>query len=180
MGGNVAGVLANEHPDEVVSLTLMEPQGVEAPIPSEMDVLVRAGQAPLVPARPADFDHLVELAFVKRPFIPRAVYLHLRHQALTLAPLHRRIWNDLCSPEHLYLLEQNLPGIRAPTLVIWGDSDRFLHASTLEKLMTGLRDVQVVRMRACGHAPMLERPAEAARHFLSFVARLAERPATQN
>ncbi len=172
MGGNIAGVLAHDYPDEVESLTLLEPQGIESRVPTAMDVQIQQGQTPLIPARNEEFDRLVDMAFVKRPFIPRAVYRYLRTQALALETLHRVIWKDLWSSEYPYLLEKNLPGIDAPTLVIWGDSNRFLHETALEKLERGLRDVRVVRMKACGHTPMLERPAEVRKHFVDFVSRL--------
>jgi len=177
MGGNIAGALAHDHPDEVASLTLIEPQGIESRTPTALDLEIAQGLVPLVPEQPKDFDRLLDLLFVKRPFIPRAVYLLLRQRALAAAPLHRVIWNDLWDPASPYPLEHNLSGIRAPTLVIWGDSNRFLHDTAIEKLERGLRDLRVVRMTACGHAPMLERPAEVAAHFEAFLASLA-RPAT--
>jgi abhydrolase domain-containing protein 6 len=172
MGGNIAGVIAHDDPDEVESLTLLEPQGIESRIPSAMDLQIRQGQTPLIPAREEEFDRLVDMVFVKRPFIPRAVYRYLRKQTLASEALHRVIWKDLWSPAYPYLLERNLPGIRTPTLVIWGDSNRFLHETAIEKLERGLRDVRVLRMRACGHTPMLERPAEVRKHFVEFVSRL--------
>jgi pimeloyl-ACP methyl ester carboxylesterase len=175
MGGNVAGVLAHDYPDEVESLTLLEPQGIESRIPTAMDVQISRGETPLIPADAEDFDRIIELAFVKRPFIPRAMYLYLRKQALAFEGLHRVVWKDLWDPEYPYLLEKNLPGICAPTLVIWGDSDRFLHETAIEKLEQSLRDVRVVRMKACGHTPMLERPAEVAKRFEAFVTRLESR-----
>ncbi len=172
MGGNIAGLLAHDRPGEVESLTLLEPQGIESRIPTAMDLQIRRGQTPLIPAREGEFDRLVDLAFVKRPFIPRAIYRYLRRQALSLETLHRVVWRDLWSGEYPHLLETNLPGIGAPTLVIWGDSNRFLHDTALEKLELGLRDMRVVRMKACGHAPMLERPAEVRKHFEAFVSHL--------
>jgi pimeloyl-ACP methyl ester carboxylesterase len=172
MGGHIAGVLAHDHPEEVESLTLLEPHGIVSRIPTEVDVQIRQGLAPLVPREPAEFDHIVDMLFVKRPFIPRAVYLQLRHKALASEPLHRVIWRDLWNPETANLLEQILPGIRTPTLVIWGDSNRFLHETAVEKLEQGLRDVRVVRMKACGHSPMFERPAEVVEHFEQFLTHL--------
>jgi abhydrolase domain-containing protein 6 len=177
MGGNVAGVLAHDHPDEVQSLTLLEPLGIESRIPTAMDLQIQKGETPLVPSTAEEFDHIVELAFVKRPFIPRAVLRYTRTKALASEPLHRVIWKDLWHAGEPYLLERNLPGIRAPTLVVWGDSNRFLHESAIEKLEKGLRDVRVVRMSACGHTPMLERPAETRKHFEEFIAHLT-RPAS--
>lgn len=170
MGGNVAGALAHDHPDEVISLTLLESQGMESRTPSVIDLEIRAGKNPLIPKTPEEFALLVERAFVKRPFLPRAVYLHLRKTALDCVPLYEVIWKDLW--EDPYPLERHLPGIRGPALVIWGDTNMFLHETALEKFEQGLRDVRVVRMKACGHTPMIERPAEVWRHFEEFVARL--------
>ena len=172
MGGNIAGLIAHDFPDEVASLTLLEPQGIESRIPTALDLQIRGGLVPLIPATVEEFDRLVELAFVKRPFIPRAVYLYLRTEALASRALHRVVWRDLWSPRYPYLLEKHLPGIRAPTLVVWGDSDRFLHETALEKLERDLKDVRVVRMKACGHTPMLERPKQVANYFEGFVTRL--------
>jgi pimeloyl-ACP methyl ester carboxylesterase len=172
MGGNIAGILAHDYPDEVASLTLLEPQGIESRIPTAMDLQIQQGQTPLIPANEEEFDRIIDLLFVKRPFIPRAMYLYMRKQALAFETLHRCVWKDLWDPEYPYLLEKNLPGIRAPTLVIWGDSDRFLHETAIEKLEQGLRDVRVVRMKACGHSPMLERPAEVGRHVEAFITSL--------
>jgi pimeloyl-ACP methyl ester carboxylesterase len=169
MGGNICGLLAHDFPDEVVSLTLLEPQGIASRIPTALDLQIRSGLAPLIATTPEEFDRLVASAFVKRPFIARAVHLYLQHVSLTAAPLHRVVWNDLWSSKHPYLLEKYLPAIQTPTLVIWGDSDRFLHESALEKLERDLSDLRVVRMKACGHTPMLERPAEVAMHFEAFV-----------
>jgi pimeloyl-ACP methyl ester carboxylesterase len=56
----------------------------------------------------------------------------------------------------------------------------FLHHTAIEKLERDLTDVRVVRMKACGHAPMLERPAEVANHFESFVEQLAHHTADPN
>lgn len=170
MGGNVAGALASAHPDEVISLTLLESQGMESRTPSVIDLEIRAGKNPLIPKTPEQFALLLERAFVKRPFLPRAVYLHLCKKALDCVPLYEVIWKDLW--EDPYPLEKNLPGIRAPALVIWGDTNMFLHETALEKVKQGLRDVRVVQMKACGHTPMIERPAEVWRHFEEFVARL--------
>src|SRR5690242_3531531 len=95
MGGNVAGQLAHDFPDEVRSLTLLEPQGIESREPSLLDGEISQGGTPLVPETPAEYDRLVALAFVKRPFIPSAVHTFLRKRALDAAPLHRLIWRDL-------------------------------------------------------------------------------------
>ena len=53
-------------------------------------------------------------------------------------------------------LQAALPGLQAPTLVLWGRDDRFVPAAHAEVLRQGLPDVSVQVWDACGHAPMVE------------------------
>jgi pimeloyl-ACP methyl ester carboxylesterase len=53
-------------------------------------------------------------------------------------------------------LQAALPGIQAPTLVVWGHEDRFVpptHAEVLRRLLPNV-DVQI--WDGCGHAPQIE------------------------
>jgi pimeloyl-ACP methyl ester carboxylesterase len=166
-GGHIAGVLAHDFPDGVLSLTLVETHGVHSQAPSLVDVEIARGEHPLVPATPREFARLAALAFVRRPFLPGAVLRALCADALATRPLRLRIWADLVGANH-YLLESLLPRITLPTLILWGDSDRFFHRTAVETLRRGLPHARVIVMERCGHVPMAERPAEFARHLERF------------
>ena len=58
----------------------------------------------------------------------------------------------------LNLLESSMAGIQAPTLVIWGENDRVLHVSGIEKFINGIKNIQAVALERCGHIPFIERP----------------------
>jgi pimeloyl-ACP methyl ester carboxylesterase len=167
MGGHVAGVLAHDFPERVVSLTLVETHGVHSRVPSLVDVEIARGACPLVPATAREFSRLAKLAFVRRPLIPGAVLRVLCADALASRPLRMRIWADLWG-SHAYLLESLLQRLALPTLIVWGDSDRFFHRTAIETLRRGLPHARVVVMERCGHVPMFERPAEFARHLERF------------
>ena len=169
MGGHIAGVLAHDFPERVLSLTLVESHGVRSPAPSLVDVEIARGDFPLVPATAREFMRLVELAFVRRPFLPAVVLRALCGDALESRPLQMQLWRALTGPQ-AHLLESLLPRLTLPTLVVWGDTDRFFHRSTVETLRRGLPHAQVVLMDRCGHLPMFERPVEFAAHFTRFVA----------
>jgi len=166
-GGHIAGVLAHDFPDGVLSLTLVETHGVHSQEPSLVDVEIARGEYPLVPATAREFARLAALAFVRWPFIPGAVLRALCADALASRPLRLRIWADLVGANH-YLLESLLPRLTLPTLILWGDSDRFFHRTAVETLRRGLPHARVIVMERCGHVPMAERPAEFARHLERF------------
>jgi abhydrolase domain-containing protein 6 len=72
------------------------------------------------------------------------------------------------SPE-LGALEPDLPKIKAKTLVLWGANDRVTDVSAVQVFKKGIPDCSTVIMKDCGHLPMIERPEEAAGHYLEFL-----------
>jgi pimeloyl-ACP methyl ester carboxylesterase len=59
--------------------------------------------------------------------------------------------------------------IQAPVLIIWGDRDRILDVSGASVLDKGLKNHQTVIMKETGHVPMMEKPAETAAAYMSFL-----------
>jgi len=53
-------------------------------------------------------------------------------------------------------LHAALPGIQAPTLVLWGRDDRFVPCAHAEVLRQRLPNVEVQIWDRCGHAPQIE------------------------
>ena len=53
-------------------------------------------------------------------------------------------------------LHAALPGIQAPTLVIWGRDDRFVPASHAEFFRRTMPRAEVQIWDACGHVPQIE------------------------
>ncbi len=59
-------------------------------------------------------------------------------------------------PELVAQLHAVLPGIQAPTLVVWGRDDRFVPFTHAEILRRTLPKVEVQIWERCGHAPQVE------------------------
>ncbi|MGH7389865.1 MAG: alpha/beta fold hydrolase [Candidatus Rokuibacteriota bacterium] len=55
-------------------------------------------------------------------------------------------------------VEGRLGEITAPTLVVWGADDRITPPAVAERFLSRISDSQLVFLRRCGHAPMLEQP----------------------
>jgi pimeloyl-ACP methyl ester carboxylesterase len=170
MGGNIAARFALDHPERVRSLALIDAGGVVAPHPSEVARAIAAGQSPLVVDSVADFDRIMALLFVKQPPIPGFIKRHLAERALANRDFNQKIFSDLlAAPARL---EGELPNLRAPTLVVWGAGDRIIDVSAAGVFAAAIPGAQTAIIAACGHSPMIERPAETAARYLAFLASL--------
>lgn len=166
LGGRLALECAMAAPERVASLLLVDPAGVDGPqtllefrlatIPVLGEVLTRptatgtrmlwtkafADPAPFV--TPRMVQDKVALAR-----LPGA-------QAAFLQTLRSFVGLRGFRPEAVSALHAGLPGVTAPTLVLWGKQDRFVppqHAQALRRL---LPNVEVQLWDHCGHAPQIE------------------------
>lgn len=73
-------------------------------------------------------------------------------------------------------LGSRIPEIQASTLLIWGKQDIVTPPEAADQFMSLLRDARIVWFDECGHAPMIEKPAEFADALLAFAAELDARP----
>ncbi len=169
MGGQISAAYAAAYPHRVLSLGLFAPAGIESPEPSEMKRMLKNGRNPLVVGSPEDFDRLLDFVFVQKPFIPAPIRRYLARQALLHRESNLRVWKDLHAQP--LSLEPLLAKIQAKTLILWGDSDRILHPSAAQIFHAGIAHSVVVLLKKCGHAPMIERPAEVANHYLKLLKR---------
>lgn len=65
-------------------------------------------------------------------------------------------------------LGARIPEITAPTLLIWGRNDIVTPPEAADQFMANLPDARIVWFDECGHAPMMEKPAEFAQAVLGF------------
>ena len=170
MGGNIAGVYAARHSENVISLWLVAPGGVVSAEPSEMGRELDEGKPnPLVVNSVEDYDRLLDFVFVKRPFIPGPLLKKLAEDALKNRPLNQKIYRQIDFERRRSGLEITLNGSVVPTLIIWGAEDRVLHVSGAKVLESVLPKAQVAIMKGVGHLPMIEKPAETAEIYIRFL-----------
>lgn len=167
MGGSIAGRYATHFPEKILSLGLFDTGGVFSCDKSEMTKLLEQGKNPLLIESPEDFGKMLKFVFVKPPFIPRPVKSYLIKKSIEDKPFNEKILMDLF--QERYLLESDLPKIKANTLILWGDMDRLIDVSCAKPLEKGLPKSKTVIIKNCGHLPMLEKPEETARYYLEFL-----------
>jgi pimeloyl-ACP methyl ester carboxylesterase len=68
-----------------------------------------------------------------------------------------------------FTLESKLNKITAPTLILWGDTDRVVHISSVPIFEKNIKNSKSVIIKECGHVPMIEKPAETAAAYQDFL-----------
>lgn len=168
MGGHIAALYAARYPDQVLSVALLDNAGVTSTQKSEMFRRIENGEAnPLVVRKPEDFQAVMDFVFVNPPSLPESLKRHFAEQSMANSAHYDTIFTQL--RDRYVPLEPELPKIQAPTLLLWGEQDRVLDVSSIEVMKPLLKKPSVVIMKDCGHAPMIERPEETARHYQAFL-----------
>lgn len=167
MGGNIVGYYAATWPTEIASVTFVNNAGITAPTDSPFVTALKAGKNPLIINKAEDYGQLIDFIFTEEPWIPSHIKTYLGEQSIARKPKNEKIFNDLRAKPAA--LEPLLSKITAPAYVIWGDDDQVFHESTVGVMKTHLPSLRVSMMTDCGHAPMLERPAETAKLYSEFI-----------
>ena len=168
MGGHIAALYAARHPEEVLSVALLNNAGVNAPQASELFKRLDRGDAnPLLVRNADDFSNMLDLLFVEKPPLPGSLKQYLAERAMASHDFNQKIFNQL--RERYIPLETELAKIQVPTLLLWGDQDKILDVSSIKVMQPLLKQPTIVIMQACGHLPMIERPEETAEHYQTFL-----------
>ncbi len=85
--------------------------------------------------------------------------------------IHARLYN--ISFDKTRVAPPLLDQIEVPVLIIWGEYDRILDVSSIERMRPLLPQAEVIIMEDTGHIPMLERPAETAEHYHQFLTQVS-------
>jgi abhydrolase domain-containing protein 6 len=168
MGGYISARYSIMFPEKVMTLALFDSSGVKSPIPSEMAKRLSKGEPhPLIAKSADEFDRMLKFVFVKPPEIPWIVKDYLVKEAMSHNASNSGISKQVSGESGA--LEPDLPKIKARTLVLWGGNDRVADVSAVQVFEKGLPNCATVIMKDCGHLPMIERPQEAAEHYLQFL-----------
>lgn len=167
MGGWFAGAYAVRYPAEVLSVGLFDAAGVKSPRSSDVMRIMQKGENPLLLKDENDYSRLMSLIFAHPPFTPYPIKRMFIRDALANKKFNEKMMNEII-PD-IFSLEENLPKIKAPVLIIWGDKDRIIDISSVPVFEKGLENSKTVIINDCGHAPILEKPGETAKAYLNFI-----------
>jgi abhydrolase domain-containing protein 6 len=168
MGGSISGNYAATYPEMVKTLALFDSAGVNSLIKSERALLLEKGINPLVAKDEKGYDKLLGICFYKPPQLPSVIKKYLAKQAIKDASLNEKIYNEITNTD-LTVLEGKLNKITAPTLIVWGDSDKVIDVSSVPIFKKNIRNSQSAIIKECGHLPMMEKPQETASIYQDFL-----------
>ena len=167
MGGNIAGNFAGTYPEMVKSLALIDAARVITPEKSEFDLLMEKGVNPYMIKNVKDFDTFMEFLCYKPPQIPSLMKRYIAKQIMATYKLYEKSFNE--EWEKSIFPESKIRKITAPTLIIWGESDKNLHVSSAYIFQKNIEGSNVVIIDECGHIPIMEKPEETASAYSEFL-----------
>lgn len=167
MGGNIAGNFAGAYPEMVKSLALIDAARVITPEKSEFDLLLEKGENPYIIKDVKDFDTFMEFLCYQPPQIPSLMKRYLAKQLMATYKVYEKSfyqqWEKSIFPE------SRIRKITAPTLIIWGESDKNLHVSSAYIFQKNIAGSKVVTIDECGHIPFMEKPKETVSAYSEFL-----------
>jgi len=178
MGGATVAVVAAERPERVDAVVLIDAAGFN------LGSSERPGTVSLAMSRAGTLlarlpgKRLVVEASLRQVFhdpshvTPERVseYLAAARRPGTI-PAIRSLGASL--GDRQAVVARSLPRIQAPTLVLWGDDDRWIPLSDADRFLTAVPGSHKVVIPDCGHVPQEEKPEAVTRLLLEFLAALS-------
>lgn len=167
MGGLFAGTYAVRYPDEIISVGLFDAVGVTPLEKSIFYKMAEKGENPFLIKDIKEMQNLKALVYVNPPNLPYPIKKLLFKTYLDNRQFYEKEAKEFFPDS--FTLEKNLPNIKAPTLILWGDQDKIIDISSVPVFEKGLKNHKTVIIKDCGHVPIIEKPQETAKHYIDFV-----------
>lgn len=172
LGGEIAWQLAAQAPERVKALILVDASGY-ALQPEQVPIAWRLLSLPLI--GPV-FEHLLPRYLVQHSL--RQVYGHPervdaalidRYFELTLRAGNRTALRRRLGQLRLGEFADRIPGLRLPTLILWGQQDRLVPPAAGEAFARDIPGSRLVRFADLGHVPQEEDPKASLAPVLDFL-----------
>lgn len=162
LGGALSVILAAVHPEDVAALALVAPAG------GEMTAKALAELMQALDVRTnADALRLTRRLFHRAPLLAILFASELRKMHATPAVVAMRQHAQARS----HIPPDLLKTLRAPTLLLWGESEKLLPREQLDWYRAHLpRGARIEVVKGFGHVPQVERPRELVERLREFAA----------
>jgi 3-oxoadipate enol-lactonase len=171
MGGRILQDFYPDNSDRVASLVLCDTfPGYDASFtPEKREEFVRLRKKPLV----EDGKEPIDIApTVARTLLgPKASEAHFQRLVDSMAALHKASYIKTVEATTNYDKVANLPLIKAPTLLVFGNDDRLTPPKIGEQMASAIEDSELVVIDDAGHLVNIEQPQRFNGVVLDFLAR---------
>ncbi len=166
MGGMISGLMAAEHPELVQRLVFMSSAGVKF-TENDFARLVLKGGNPFAVYETESFQTFLNTyVFADAPYVPTPIAGAIVAQRAAKRDFEKTVFTQMRLGPEAFLLQQRLPLIKQPTLLLWCDGDKIIDPSAAAVFAEGLTHSTTVMLNGCGHMPMMEQPAQVAAALL--------------
>jgi len=175
MGGGVVAVVAGEQPARVSALVLIDAAGFDLE-PEDQPGMVRLMMSPLgtvlgdLPGQRLAVEATLSQVFHDDVLVTDervAEYLDGVSRPGTFEAMRSL---GLSLGDQTAVVEEALPRIEAPTLVVWGAEDRWIPLKDADLFTAAIPSARKVVFDHCGHMPQEEMPAKVADLLREFLA----------
>lgn len=166
-GGMMAAEMAATEPGRVKKLVLVAPAGLFLAEHPTLDFFACSPER-LAKAAFHDPSSEAAKAFTTMPSDPDAMTEAIVARAKALSMAGRFLW-----PNGDRGLSERLYRIKAPTLLLWGESDGIIppsYADAFKRLMVGAATVKVQKIPAAAHVLFAEQPQASVKAVMDFCA----------
>jgi pimeloyl-ACP methyl ester carboxylesterase len=162
LGGWVAAEIATVAPQFINKMVLVGAMGLKPEKGEIFDYFLESGKAGLRRAfhQPEQAPEFAQ--YYGKELTPEEADLVEQHREMTC----RIAWKPYM---HSLTLPHLLPGVRTPTLLVWGAQDAITPLNSGELYQRTIKQSQLVTIENCGHMPEMEKPAELARLVREFL-----------
>ncbi len=166
MGGAIAGLYANQFPQEIQSLGFIgAPLGVIT-WSDQVREAIYQGINPFIPIDHAQLDLEMDLLFAKVPMIGDDVKTQLLRDYRSNNRHYQQVWDIV----NFYGNSLNqIPNQLVPTFILWGVHDRIFSIAGLPTLKKKFPNSQSHPLTQAGHLVMLENPGKIVELYGSFL-----------
>jgi non-heme chloroperoxidase len=131
----------------------------------ELAAFIREQIEPLTDPVPRELARAFQLDTIAGPVAPGLVDTMVDESLLLPARVWRQVFAALADDR----FGDQLRHIAVPTLVAWGDADRFVPAADTHRLLREIPDARLARFEGVGHALHWEQPRRVAQVLTQFV-----------
>jgi pimeloyl-ACP methyl ester carboxylesterase len=164
MGGQILGLLAVRHPEDVGPIVLMSSAGV-AFKSNAFGREVLSGKNPFQASTRADVHRYLGIVFTDPPFVPWPVDAALAQRRAKDAAFEQSVLDRIGRGPDALRLQRELGAIKSPVTLLWCRDDRVIDVSAAKIFAAGLHSSQTVILEGCGHMPMMAAPKAVAAAF---------------